>query len=165
MPPRRVCTRRTSLTARRTSTSLCQPPVTAQRATSALCSGMAVCAPSCRCVPLSLACDRLFCSRPPILLTILLPWWQFSMNGARFKLLIPKENCVIIFSLAGIRCPQTSRNGSEAEPFADEAYAFSRSQCFQREVDVETEAVDKNGTFFGRCDSSRPDIHPTPTCR
>lgn len=113
----------------------------------------------------AVACLRLASARPPILLTILLPWWQFSMNGARFKLLIPKENCVIIFSLAGIRCPQTSRNGSEAEPFADEAYAFSRSQCFQREVDVETEAVDKNGTFFGRCDSSRPDIHPTPTCR
>jgi len=74
---------------------------------------------------------------------------QFSMNGARFKLLIPKENCVIIFSLAGIRCPQTSRNGSEAEPYADEAFALSRSLCFQREVDIETEAVDKNGTFFG----------------
>ena len=68
------------------------------------------------------------------------------MNGARFKLLVPKENCVIIFCLAGIRCPQTSRNGSEAEPFADEAYAFSRAQCLQREVDVEIEAVDKNGS-------------------
>ena len=111
------------------------------------------------------ACLRLLPAHDGLLLTLLLLWWQFSMNGARFKLLIPKENCVIIFSLAGIRCPQTSRNGSEAEPFADEAYAFSRSQCFQREVDVETEAVDKNGTFFGRCDSSRPDIHPTPTCR
>ena len=72
------------------------------------------------------------------------------MNGARFKLFVPKENCIIIFSLAGIRCPQTSRNGSEPEPFADEAVAFTRMQCFQREVDIETEAVDKNGSFFGR---------------
>ncbi len=100
------------------------------------------------------ACLRLLPAQDGLLLTPLLLWWQFSMNGARFKLLIPKENCVIIFSLAGIRCPQTSRNGSEAEPHADEAYAFSRSQCFQREVDIETEAVDKNGTFFGRYDSS-----------
>lgn len=74
---------------------------------------------------------------------------QFMMNGARFKLLVPKENCVIIFSLAGIRCPQTARNGSEAEPYADDAYAFARSQCFQREVDIETDTVDKNGAFFG----------------
>ncbi len=77
------------------------------------------------------------------------------MNGARFKLLVPKENCVIIFSLAGIRCPQTARNGSEAEPYADDAYAFARSQCFQREVDIETDTVDKNGAFFGRCTSAQ----------
>jgi staphylococcal nuclease domain-containing protein 1 len=109
------------------------------------------------------ACLRLLPAHDGLLLTLMLLRWQFSMNGARFKLLIPKENCVIIFSLAGIRCPQTSRNGSEAEPHADEAYAFSRSQCFQREVDVETEAVDKNGTFFGRCDSPCAVItHPTP---
>ena len=73
------------------------------------------------------------------------------MNGARFKLFVPKENCTLIFSLAGIRCPQTSRNGKEAEPFADEAFGFTRTYCLQREVDIETEAVDKNGTFFGRC--------------
>lgn len=117
---------------------------------------------------LTLACDRLPAHDGPFL-TIRLLLWQFSMNGARFKLLIPKENCVIIFSLAGIRCPQTSRNGSEAEPYADEAFAFSRSLCFQREVDIETEAVDKNGTFFGRCDPSCPkypsipSTHPTTT--
>lgn len=74
---------------------------------------------------------------------------QFMMNGARFKLFVPKENCLIIFSLAGIRCPQTARNGGDAEPFADEAATFTRVNCFQREVDIETEAVDKNGTFFG----------------
>jgi len=74
---------------------------------------------------------------------------QFMMNAARFKLYVPKEKCTIIFSLAGIRTPQTARAGTEAEPFADEAYAFTRNLCFQREVDIETEAVDKNGTFFG----------------
>ena len=65
------------------------------------------------------------------------------MNAARFKLYVPKEKCTIIFSLAGIRTPQTARAGTEAEPFADEAYAFTRNLCFQREVDIETEAVDK----------------------
>ena len=74
---------------------------------------------------------------------------QFMMNAARFKLFVPKEKCTIIFSLAGIRTPQTARAGGEAEPFADEAYAFARNACFQREVDIETEAVDKNGMFFG----------------
>ena len=51
---------------------------------------------------------------PARALTRPLPAAQYVVNGARFKLLVPKENCVIIFCLAGIRCPQTSRNGSAA---------------------------------------------------
>ena len=34
---------------------------------------------------------------------------QFVANGARFKLLIPKENVLISFACVGMRCPQYAR--------------------------------------------------------
>lgn len=76
---------------------------------------------------------------------------QFIPNGTRFKLLVPKENCIISFACVGIRCPQCTRRdtGSGGEPFGDEALAFARGLCFQRDVDIEVETVDKNGTFLG----------------
>jgi len=33
---------------------------------------------------------------------------ELVLNGSRFKLFIPSENCEIIFSLENIRCPQPS---------------------------------------------------------
>ena len=53
---------------------------------------------------------------------------QFIPNGTRFKLLIPKENCLISFALVGMRCPMCARRdtGQAAEPYGDEALAFSR---------------------------------------
>merc|ERR1712196_707714 len=76
---------------------------------------------------------------------------QFAPNGARFKLLIPKENCIVSFACVGIRCPMCSRRDAStgSEPFGDEAAAFARSTCLQRDVDIEVETVDKNGTFLG----------------
>jgi len=76
---------------------------------------------------------------------------QFIPNGTRFKLLVPKENCLISFACVGIRCPQCARRdtGSAGEPFGDEALAFARNLCFQRDVDIEVETADKNGTFLG----------------
>lgn len=76
---------------------------------------------------------------------------QFIANGARFKLLIPKENCIINFACAGIRCPKCARRdtGAEEEPFGNEALSLSRSVCLQRDVEIEVESVDKIGTFLG----------------
>jgi len=34
---------------------------------------------------------------------------EHVVNGARFKLLIPKEYCVVSFVLSGVRCPQAPR--------------------------------------------------------
>lgn len=55
------------------------------------------------------------------------------------------------FACVGIRCPQCTRRdtSSGGEPFGDEAAAFARSLCFQRDVEIEVETVDKNGTFLG----------------
>ncbi|KAL1500074.1 hypothetical protein AB1Y20_012749 [Prymnesium parvum] len=76
---------------------------------------------------------------------------QFIANGARFKLLIPKENCVISFACAGIRCPKCARRdtGADEEPFGNEALAFTRGVALQRDVEIEVETVDKIGTFLG----------------
>ncbi|KAL3924316.1 MAG: hypothetical protein SGPRY_003952 [Prymnesium sp.] len=76
---------------------------------------------------------------------------QFIANGARFKLLIPKENCVISFACASIRCPKCARRdtGADEEPYGNEALAFTRGLCLQRDVEVEVESVDKMGTFLG----------------
>ena len=73
-------------------------------------------------------------------------------NGARFKLLIAKENCVISFACAGLRCPKCARRdtGADEEPFGNEALAVTRSMCLQRDVEIEVESVDKSGTFLGR---------------
>lgn len=76
---------------------------------------------------------------------------QFIPNGTRFKLLIPKENCVVSFACVGMRCPMCARRdtGVAGEPFGDEALAFARNLCFQRDVDIEVETMDKNGNFLG----------------
>uniref|UniRef100_A0A7S2GFY6 Uncharacterized protein n=1 Tax=Haptolina brevifila TaxID=156173 RepID=A0A7S2GFY6_9EUKA len=76
---------------------------------------------------------------------------QFVPNGTRFKIQILKENCIVSFACIGIRCPQCARRdtGSGGEPFGEEAAAFARQHCMQRDVDIEVETVDKNGTFLG----------------
>ena len=56
------------------------------------------------------------------------------------QLYIPKEGVCIAFSPSGIRTPQRAMSGSagraatQAEPFCDEALAFTREHCLQREV-------------------------------
>lgn len=77
---------------------------------------------------------------------------QFIPNGTRFKLLVPKENCIISFACVGMRCPACARRdqpNTPGEPFGDEALAFARNLAFQRDVDFEVETIDKNGNFLG----------------
>ncbi|KAJ2858245.1 hypothetical protein GGI22_003345 [Coemansia erecta] len=75
---------------------------------------------------------------------------DYVSGGARLRLHIPKENCKLTFVLAGIRCPRTARNESEAgEPFGAEALAYTTRHALQRNVEVEFETVDKVGGFVG----------------
>ncbi|PFH32935.1 nuclease and tudor domain-containing protein [Besnoitia besnoiti] len=85
--------------------------------------------------------------------------------AGRFKIRIPSQNIAIAFVLGGIRCPQTApRPGSfaatqprtgpggktrEAEPFGEEALAFTRSRVLQRDVHIKVDSVDKAGNFIG----------------
>ena len=68
---------------------------------------------------------------------------EYVATGHKLRVSIPKEGAVIAFCLAGVRCPQRD------EPYADQALAFTRAKVLQREVEIEVDSVDKNGTFLG----------------
>ncbi|XP_074294378.1 ribonuclease TUDOR 2-like [Silene latifolia] len=77
---------------------------------------------------------------------------DYVLSGHRFKLVIPKETCSIAFSLSGVRCP------GRGEPYSEEAIALMRRRILQRDVEIEVETVDRNGTFLGSLWESRTNI-------
>lgn len=80
---------------------------------------------------------------------------EFVASGSRLRIFVPKDHCLCTFLLAGINCPRGARPGingapaSEGEPFGDEALAFTKERCLQREVSVQVESQDKAGNFIG----------------
>lgn len=68
---------------------------------------------------------------------------------------VPKEGVSVAFAPSGIKTParaQAASHGRPAvagEPFADEAFAFTRDNFMQREVEIEVDGIDKGGTFLG----------------
>ncbi|XP_047081605.1 ribonuclease TUDOR 1-like [Lolium rigidum] len=77
---------------------------------------------------------------------------EYVFSGHRFKLTIPKETCSIAFSLSGVRCP------GRDEPYSSEAIALMRRIILQRDVEIEVETVDRNGTFLGSLWESKTNI-------
>ncbi|CAN1242042.1 Ribonuclease TUDOR 1 [Linum perenne] len=77
---------------------------------------------------------------------------EYVLSGHRFKMLVPKETCCFAFSFSGVRCP------GRDEPYADEALAFMRRRLMQRDVEIEVETVDRNGTFLGSLWESRTNM-------
>lgn len=80
---------------------------------------------------------------------------EYIYSGTRVKLFIPKENCMINFVVAGIKCPQPTRFGGQgvvtapAEPFGEEAKMFTKRTIMQRNVIIEIEDMDRGGNAFG----------------
>jgi staphylococcal nuclease domain-containing protein 1 len=68
---------------------------------------------------------------------------EFVISAGRLKLLVGKENAVVLFSLAGVRCPRSPETG------AAEALAFLRAWLTQRDVEVTIDAVERTGVFTG----------------
>ncbi|KAL4634705.1 hypothetical protein ACB092_04G219400 [Castanea dentata] len=77
---------------------------------------------------------------------------EYVLSGHRFKLLIPKETCSIAFAFSGVRCP------GRDEPYSDEAIALMRRKIMQRDVEIEVETVDRNGTFLGSMWESKTNL-------
>lgn len=77
-------------------------------------------------------------------------------SGTRVKLFIPKENCMINFVIAGVKCPQPTRYGgqgvvtSPAEPFGEESKLFTKRNINQRNVIVDIEDMDRGGNAIGQ---------------
>jgi staphylococcal nuclease domain-containing protein 1 len=79
---------------------------------------------------------------------------EYCFNGARFKMLIPSENCYIIFAPNFLRCPQPSPNpGSRqtkaAEPFGDASKLHARLTVLQRSVEIDCSGVTMGGVITG----------------
>lgn len=76
---------------------------------------------------------------------------EYCFSGSRFKIFVEKQNCMIAFVLAGIRCPNPSAaRGRTAEPFAQEALQFAWDLCMQQDVRIEVESLDKGDNFIGQ---------------
>jgi staphylococcal nuclease domain-containing protein 1 len=79
---------------------------------------------------------------------------EYCFNGARFKMLIPAENCHIVFAPDVLRCPQPSPNpGSKqtkpAEPFGDASKRHARLTVHQRIVEIVCTGVTMGGVITG----------------
>ena len=83
---------------------------------------------------------------------------EFVASGARVKIYLAKESCLLTLILAGVDCPKfngTSRPGpnnataAKSDEYGEEAYLFTKERVLQHEVRVEIESVDKYGNFIG----------------
>ncbi|PKY06323.1 transcription factor [Aspergillus campestris IBT 28561] len=75
---------------------------------------------------------------------------DFVKSGARFTVLVPRENAKLTLVLSGIRAPRSARNPGEAsEPCGQEAHNLANRRCLQRDVEIDVETVDKVGGFIG----------------
>lgn len=76
---------------------------------------------------------------------------EHVLSGHRVKVHIPKQGVTVLFSPAGVRCPQ--RGGGNAgiteEPYGTEAFMFTRHNVLQRDVELVVDTIDKSGTFLG----------------
>lgn len=80
---------------------------------------------------------------------------EYCFNGSRFKMLIPSENCYIMFAPNAIRVPQpsaphgSSRQARPAEPFGDASKRHARLTVLQRAVEIDCTDVTQGGVIVG----------------
>lgn len=73
---------------------------------------------------------------------------EYVVSGSRLRVYVPRETCLATLVLAGVQCPRPSTKSSEpGEPFGDAALAFTRRRCYQRDIEVSVDGVDKRGAF------------------
>ena len=75
---------------------------------------------------------------------------DFVKGGARFTVLIPRENVKLNFVLGGVNAPKSARNAMDkSEPFGQEAHELAARRLSQRDVEIDVHDVDKVGGFVG----------------
>lgn len=73
---------------------------------------------------------------------------DYVFSGARFKVTVPKQSAVFMFTLSGIRVPKRGES-AENDELSNQALFFSRERLHQLEVTIEVETMDKGGNFVG----------------
>lgn len=96
---------------------------------------------------------------------------MFALPLVLLVCLSSQQNIAVSFSLGGIRSPQSAPRSSsssfsagnakggsgggvgrasrDAEPYGDEALAYSRAHVLQRDVQIKIDSVDRGGNFIG----------------
>lgn len=70
-------------------------------------------------------------------------------NGSRLKLIIPKENIIVIFNVSAIRCNPLKDADGKPDVWGTAALQFTRSRMLQHTVKIEVEGLDRSDTFVG----------------
>ena len=83
---------------------------------------------------------------------------EFVFSASRFKLLVPKENVLISFSLAGVRTPASKGADGKVDPLAEEILQYVRSKVQQHSVKIEVETMDKADNFLGSIFHNRTNL-------
>lgn len=68
---------------------------------------------------------------------------DYISSGGRFRLQVPRENCILTLVLAGIRVPKPQEEGGEA------ALKFVVRRLWQRDISFSVLNIDKTGGFIG----------------
>jgi len=74
---------------------------------------------------------------------------ELVLNGQRVKLRLSESNEMFIFQLNGIKCLQNDPNIKQHQLYSQKALEFSKANLNQRDVLVQFDDCDKNGTFHG----------------
>ena len=75
---------------------------------------------------------------------------DFVKGGARYTILIPRENIKLNFVLGGINAPKSARNAATtSEPFGQEAHDLATRRLTQRDVEIDVHNTDAVGGFVG----------------
>jgi staphylococcal nuclease domain-containing protein 1 len=80
---------------------------------------------------------------------------EYCFNGSRFKMMVPSENCHIMFAPNAVRSPQPSppsgkgAQGKTAEPFGDAARRHARMTVHQRTVEIDCTGLTNGGVVTG----------------
>ncbi len=67
---------------------------------------------------------------------VILFFIKFIASGARLRLYLAKDTCLINFILAGVSCPRApnARDKGAGEPYGQEALLYTKELVLQKEV-------------------------------
>jgi len=83
---------------------------------------------------------------------------EYVFNGSRYKMLVPSENCHIVFALENLKSPQPSLpagaamrggQGRAVEPYGDASKRHARLSVLQRTVEIVCKGVTMGGVITG----------------